>query len=155
LYHRRGTGESGLASAEKALALDPSLAEAHAAKGSALCFLGQYSLSLAAHEETLRLMPDSYEGQATFGPTCMQLGRFEDAIVHYERAAQLLETDYTCLSLVAACQLALGRTEAHKETARRSLVRTEKELAQHPDNTHAMVVFACDLADLGETERAR
>src|SRR5215475_761077 len=91
--HRRGQSkESGLAAAERALALDPGLAEAHATRGNVLMRLGRYDEALAAHEESLRLDPDSYDVRYYYARTCLQLGRHEAAIEHYERAAQLLET---------------------------------------------------------------
>ena len=156
LYQRsRGVGkETGLCAAETALSLDPTLAEAHAAKGEALCQLGRIPEALAAHEEALRLAPDSYDVRVSFGMTCMQIGRTEAAIEHFERAAQLLESDYMCLSLAGACYLALGRHAEHKSAAWRSLVRVDKEISLRPDNVHAIALGACDLVDLGEKERA-
>src|SRR5262249_35985770 len=53
--------DSGLSAAERALALDSSLAEAHAAKGRILAENGRFDEALAAHEESLRLEPDSFE----------------------------------------------------------------------------------------------
>src|SRR5215469_13015154 len=99
--------DSGLAAAEKALTLDTSLAEAHAARGRVLAANGLYEEALAAHEEALRLEPDSFDVRFTFGATCFQLGRHEAAIEHYERAAQLLETDFVSLRLATMSYVAL------------------------------------------------
>src|SRR5262245_39808994 len=104
----RGRSEdSGLSAAEKALALDPTLAEAHAARGRALAELGRYDEAIAAHEESLRLESDSFEVRVNFGLTCFYLGRYEDAVEHCERAAQLLEADYWALGIAAACYRSL------------------------------------------------
>src|SRR5262249_12011992 len=52
--HRRGKSEDGgLAAVNKALSLDPTLAEAHAIKGRHLAQIGCYDEALAAHEESL------------------------------------------------------------------------------------------------------
>jgi adenylate cyclase len=147
--------ESGLSAAEKALSLDPTLADAHAAKAQALHQLGRNVEAIAAHEESLRLDPDSYDVRVSFAFTCMRLGRCKEAIEHYERAAQLFEADYTCLSLAAQCHRELGRHEECKSVARRALMRVEKEIAVRPDNGHAMTIGAIVLANLGETERAK
>src|SRR5215468_5018858 len=93
LLHVRGrSDESGLSAAEKALSLDPTLAEAQAARGRVLAYLGRYDEAVAAHKESMRLEPDSYEVRHNFGLTCCFHGNYDDAIEHLERAAQLLET---------------------------------------------------------------
>jgi adenylate cyclase len=145
--------DSGLSAAEHALALDPSLAEAHVAKGRALYQLGRHAEAVAAHEESLRLEPDSYEVRAHFGLTCMYSGRYEAAIEHFERAAQLLDADYICLGLAAACYHKLGRDDECRSALRRNLVQVEKEIALKPDNAFALTEGAIDLAYLGEKER--
>jgi adenylate cyclase len=147
--------ESGLSAAEKALSLDPTLADGHAAKAQALHQLGRNIEAIATHEESLRLEPDSYDVRVSFAFTCMRLGRCKEAIEHYERAAQLLEADYTCLSMAAQCHRELGRHEECKSVSRRALARVEKEIAVRPDNGHAMSIGAIVLAELGETERAK
>jgi adenylate cyclase len=155
LLIRGASEESGLSAAERALSLDPTLAEAYAAKGLALTQLGESALAIAAHEKSLRLAADSYDVRAYFAQTNMQLGNYEAAIEHYERAAQLLEADYACISLSAACHRALGHHEECTSTARRALVRIEREIALRPDNLHAMVMGAIELGYLGEMERAK
>jgi len=153
MYTKGRSKESGLLAAEHALSLDPNLAEAHAAKGRALCQLGHYAEAIAAHDESLRLEPDSYDVQVNFALTCMYLGRFEAAIEHYERVAQLLDTDYASLTMAAGCNRALGRHDESKSAARRALIRIEKEIALRADNAYALVLGAMSFAYLEEKER--
>jgi adenylate cyclase len=155
LYMWGKSDESGLSAAEKALSLDPTLADAHAAKAQALHQLGRNVEAIATHEESLRREPDSYDVRVSFAATCMRLGRFKEAIEHFERAAQLLEVDYICLWLVAACHRELGWNEECQSVTRRALARIEKEIAVRPDNGHAVTIGAIALAYLGETERAK
>ena len=155
LYFWGTSDESGLSAAEKALSLDPTLAEAHAARAQALHQLGRNVEAVATHEESMRLEPDSYDVRVSFALTCMRLGRSKEAIEHYERAAQLLEADYVCLVMAAACHRELGRHEECGSVARRALARIEKEIAVRPDNAHAMTLGAIALAYLGQTERAK
>src|SRR5262249_11853888 len=132
--------------------------EAHAAKGRALCQLGRYDEATAAHEESLRLEPDSYDAQSNFGLTCMYLGHLDEATRYFERAAEATErgqSDYSCLSLAASCYRALGRYDQSRSASRRAVARVEKEIALRPDNSHALVLGAIDLASLGEKERAK
>jgi adenylate cyclase len=155
LFMLGASEEAGLAAAEKALSLDPTLAEAHAAKGYALNQLGESALAMAAHEESMRLAPDSYVVRSCFAHTNMVLGNFEAAIEHYERAAQLLETDYFCITLAANCYFALGRHEECTTVSRRALARIEREIALRPDNLDAMIFGTGALGFLGQMERAK
>jgi adenylate cyclase len=147
--------ESGLVAAERALALDPGLAEAHAANGYVLMKLGRYDEALAAHVESLRLEPDSRDVRFSFGMTCFQLGRYEEAIEHYERTAQLAETDFHALFNLTMCYEALGWRERLESAARRSFGRIEQEVVAHPDSPMALALGAIMLGQLGETERAK
>jgi len=155
LHERGRSQESGLVAAEKALALDPSLAEAHAAKGRALAQNGRLEDALAAHGESLRLEPDSYDVRYNFARTCFRLGRHEAAIEHYERAAQLVETDIDALALVVMSYEALGRHEECISATRRALERIEREIAARPENAHALTLGVVQLARLGEKDRAK
>jgi len=155
LYVRGRSRDSGLSAAEKALSLDPTLAEAHAAKGRALAELGRYEEAVAAHEISLKLNPDSFDVRYYFGRTCHQIGRHEAAIEHLERAAQLLETDYSPLGLVSQSYEMLGRKDEATHTVRRAFALIESEIAERPDNVHAIVQGAWALAYLGERKRAQ
>jgi adenylate cyclase len=155
LYLRGRSQDSGLAAAEKALALDPSLGEAYAAKGRALAEIGRYEEAMAAHEKSLRLEPGSFDVQYSAGRTCYQFSRHEDAVEHFERAAQILETDYFSPVLAGQAYEILGRTEEAARAMRHGLERIETEIANRPDNVHAIVQGACALAFLGEWERAK
>ncbi|CAN7752725.1 adenylate/guanylate cyclase domain-containing protein [Mesorhizobium sp. LjNodule214] len=156
ILHTSGKSEeTGLSAAEKALALDSTLAEAHAAKGRALAELGRLNEALAAHEESLRLEPDSNDVRHSFGRTCSWLGRHEDAVTHFERAAQLLDTDYASPGFLSQSYKSLGRNEEAKSSARWELERIEREISLRPDNANAMMRGAVALGYLGETERAK
>ena len=81
-YKQGKSEESGLPAAEKALSIDPTLANAYAAKGRVLAELGRYDDALAAHAESLRLEPDSYDVRYHFGITCLVFGWHDQAIEH-------------------------------------------------------------------------
>jgi TolB-like protein/DNA-binding SARP family transcriptional activator len=155
LYIRGRSTDSGLSAAEKAISIDPNLAEAHAAMGRALAELGRDNEALAAHEVSVRLDPDSFDVQYYFGRTCLQFGHHEAAIQHLERAVQLEPTDYFPLSLASQSYELLGRKDEATHTVRRALELIEREIAHRPDNVHAIVQGAWALGYLGESEHAR
>jgi adenylate cyclase len=57
--------------------------------------------------------------------------------------------------MLLTCYTALKNSEAAKRVARLTLSRTEKTLAQDPNNGTAMAYGAICLAALGESERAK
>src|SRR5262249_6237271 len=148
-------GDSGLAAADKALALDATLPEAHAARARVLADLGRFDEAIAAHEESLRLEPDSPEARFNYGRTCFLLGRHEDAVEHFERSAALSETSFGSLSFMAQIYQTLGRDADARNAARRALERIEREIQAHPDNALAMSFGVGLLVLLGQKERAR
>jgi adenylate cyclase len=154
-YRRGKVEESGLAAAEKALSIDPTLGEPYAAKGRVLAELGRYDEAFAAHETSLRLEPDSFDVRYHFGLTCLLSLRHEPAIEHFERAAQLLETDYSSLNLVAMSYEALGRHDEAAGAMGRALERIQKEIEVRPDNADLIIHGAISLAYLGEKEAAK
>ena len=100
--------ESGLAAAEKALELDPTLALAHVARGRILSDLGRYDEAVGEHKEALRLDPDSYEAAFNFGLTCKHFGNYEAAVEHFEHATRLAADDYGAWGNLAQVYEAVG-----------------------------------------------
>jgi adenylate cyclase len=148
-------GDDGLATAERALSLDENLAEAHAAKADVLTFKAEYDEALAEIEKALRLDPESYEVNRAAGRLFYSMRRIEDAIRHLEKAAALMETDYWAAGMISPCYKAIGDKEGARRAAQRALVRTEKLVAQDPNNGSAMGFAIGALATLGEDARAK
>ncbi|PAP93252.1 adenylate/guanylate cyclase domain-containing protein [Mesorhizobium wenxiniae] len=154
LNHSGRTSDSGFEAAQKALSVDPTLAEAHAAMGRIMAEEGKFEEALAAHRESLRLEPESFDVHHNFGTTYLELGRYEEAVGHFEEAARLLESDHTSLNLLALSLKSLGRNEESATATYRALERIEREVAARPDNANALAHGALALARLGEKERA-
>ena len=155
LYGLSGSTEHGLQAAERALALNPDLAEALAAKAFVLAGLGRFDEAFELHERSLQLAPNSYDVRFLYGRTCFQTGRHADAIVHWERAAELSEADLAATSHVAMCYRATGQHEKVLDTARRTLVRAERVLSENSSDSYALISGVNALAKLGEAERTR
>jgi len=154
LHEMLALEDNGLTAAERALALSPKLAAAHAAKGRALAGMARYDEAIAFHTEALRLNPDSFDAHYLYGRTCTMLGQAEPAIRHLERASALLDSDYHALALTQQNYRQMGRHKEAIDAGRRAMERIEKALARRPDDTTALILGAANLAGLGETERA-
>ena len=148
-------GDGGLAAAERAISLDPNLAEAHAAKARVLSADARYDEAYGEIEAALRLDPESYEVNHAAATWCYVTRRFREAIPFYEKAAAAMETDFSAAGMLVSCYKALGEAENARLAAHRLLVRTEKIVAMEPDNGSAMGQLVSALAQLGQTERAK
>ncbi len=150
-----GIGETGWEAALRALALEPDLAEAHAAKGRVLADDGKLDEAWAELELALRLDPDAYEVNAAAARSLLMMHRWDEAIACLEGAATAIESDFWALGMCLAAHRAKGDSEAAKATARRNLVRIEKAIVAEPDHSLAMGWGVSALLAMGEVERAK
>jgi adenylate cyclase len=156
LYRMHGrTGDGGQAALDRALALNPDLAEARAIKAKMLSDAGRQEEAAVEIAAALRLDPESFEVNLRAGTVSYGLGRLEDAVRHYEKAAALIETDLSASFRLISCYTALGDGENARRAAGAALERAEKAVAQDRSNGFAMGVGVTALAALGETERAK
>jgi adenylate cyclase len=135
--------EEIIANCERALTLEPELADAHAAKGLALYTAGRHGEADTVLSEAVRL-----------GPNCRAQGRFAQAAAMFEQAADLQPDDFRSLGLAVNAYRSLGQREKMLSVARRCLERVEAEIAVHPDNAGALALGAVALVELGDRRRA-
>ncbi len=148
--------EDALGSAERALALDPDLPEAHCIKARYLADEeGKPEDAIRQIEIALRLGPDSWEANKEAGRLLYRQGKMRECAVYFEKATALMETDYHASSLLKTCYHALGDMEGLRRSARTALDRIEKVVAQDPSNGAALGMGASALAALGESDRAK
>lgn len=131
------------------------LAEAQCVKARYLAEQGKHDDAAAAIAIALRLDPESWEVNKEAGRLVFRQGRIADAVPFFEKATALMETDYHDSGLLAVCYTALGDREAARRTARITVRRAEKALAQDQSNGAALGHGAYALACLGEAERAK
>jgi adenylate cyclase len=147
--------DDGLVPAERALALDANLAEAHAVKARILSQHGRHDEAAVEIDVALRLDPESYEVNRAAAYLRFRQKRLAEAIRYYEKSMALMESDLNSGSMLLTCYTAVGNLHAARRVARITLARTEKTLAQDPSNGAAMAYGAISLGTLGETERAK
>ncbi|HEX8013384.1 MAG TPA: adenylate/guanylate cyclase domain-containing protein [Casimicrobiaceae bacterium] len=148
-------GDTGWDAAERALALAPDLAEAHAAKGRVLGDAGRYDESLVEHTIALSLDPDAYEVNAAAARCFIAMRRYSEAIRCLEKAAAAIETDFWALGMSISCHEALCDNERMLDAARRTLERVEKAIVAEPDHGVALSFGVTALAVLREVDRAK
>src|SRR5690348_1361323 len=149
------SSDDGLASAERALALDAKLPEAHAVKAKILAEHGRHDEAAGEINIALRLNPESYEVNRAAAYLRFRQQRLDDAIRYYEKSMLLMDTDLNSGSMLLTCYKAVGNSPAGLRVARITLARVEKMLSQDPNNATAMGYGALALGALGEHERAK
>ena len=155
LHFASGRPDDGLEAAERALAIDPDLAEAHAVRARHLYRLGRGDEASAEIEIALRLDPESYEVNQSAGLLALRERRFTQAVGYYEKATALVETSFSDPAILVSCYKALGDAEGARRSARVTLARVETALAWDQSNGSALGFGVGALAALGEAERAR
>ena len=147
--------DDGLLAAERALALDANLAEAHAAKARILADYHRHDEASAEIDIALGLDAESYEVNRSAGYLSYRQHRLEDAIRYFEKATTLMETDINAPAMLLSCYRAVGDSDGRLRAARIALARSEKVLAQDPNNGTVIGYSAYALGALGEVERAK
>ena len=147
--------EEIFAVAEKALALDPNLAEAHAAHGDALAVSNRSSEARIAFERALQLDPNSYEANFSYGRFCFRSNDHERGALLYKRALELQPEEAEPSLMLGLILKSLGRDKEANEYSALGLKRAEAQLRQYPESSRPAQLGACVLAAMGEVERAK
>ena len=147
--------DDGMTAAERALALDPDLAEAHAVKAYILLMKDDTDAAALEIDIALKLDPESYEANRSAGRLSYLSHHYETAIDRYEKAVSLMEADLNSAGMLIACYNVLGNDAGARRSAEFALHRAEAILARDQNNSSALVYSAYALASLGEGERAK
>jgi adenylate cyclase len=147
--------DGGQGALDRALALDPDLAEARSLKAVVLSEAGRQEAAAAEIAVALRLDPESWEVNFRAGLISYRQGRLAEAVPYFEKATALVETSLNAPQMLVSCYTALGDGENTRRIARIALERAEKSVAADRSNGRAMGVGVQALAALGQTERAK
>jgi adenylate cyclase len=150
-----GTDVDPAPAAERALAINPNLAEAHCVKAQMFEEQGQNEKATAEIETAVRLDPDSWEVNREAARLAFRQARIEDAIPFFEKAAALAEFDWHNAAMLIGCYRVVGDVAQMRKAAQRAVDRTEKAIARDPSNATVLASGASALADIGENQRAK
>jgi adenylate cyclase len=147
--------DDGYAAAHTALAIDPSIAEAHCAMARRLEEQGRTDEALAELEKGLSLNPESWVLNKAIANFFIYRGKLAEGARHFEQAASVMDSDYHAWGMLMSCYLGLGDEVRGKQAAETALEQVERVLAQDPSNGAAISFGVSALAALGELDRAR
>ena len=146
--------DDGSAAAQRALALDPNIAEAHLPQAWRLAEQGRHDEANAELEIALELAPDSWEVNKEAARLHYRQRRLEEAARYLEKATQVMEADYHGLGMLFAYYYSKGDIGLAQKTAVRAVEQCEKALSRDPDNGAALAFGAMSHASLGNLDRA-
>ena len=145
-----------LANADKALALDPLLAEAHAARADSMSFMDGHDPAevVAGFEQALSLDPNSHDVNFLYARYCTRTAQFERAAPLYIRALEVQPDDYTSPSMLENILIPLGRHHEVKLYGEMAIKRAQEAMRQHPEWSRPAQLAAAVAAGLGRREDA-
>ena len=148
-------GDDGMVEAQRALSLDPGIAEAHCVIARNLFEGGRFEEANKEIDVALSLDPDSWEVNRESARIFYRQGRMTEAARHFQKAVDAIETDYHAWGMLASASQALGDQAGVKRAAEKMVSQSERVLAEDPGNAAALGIGAGGLAILGKVERAR
>ncbi len=148
LWYQLGLAAHDASAFEKALALDPGIADAHNALGELLAESGDVKRAESEFREALRIEPDMPAAQANLGHALAARGNLPEAAWYFERAVRRSPNDADARVNFAATLTALNRPDD-------ALREIQAALKLRPNFGLAHLNAAAILAARGDTAGAR
>lgn len=140
---------------QKALDLDPTLAEARAAFGWALEVAGDRRGAAREFRTAIQLEPTSYEAHENLGSLLLHGGEAEAAAEHLKRAFELSELELYSPMMLSVAYTMIGDGDALTHLAREALKTAEQRMLLNHDDVQAIYVGAMMLHHLGKATLAK
>jgi tetratricopeptide (TPR) repeat protein len=148
--------EKGLAACERALALDPQLPEALAARGRMYYAQQMLNEAIEYSRRAIEKKPDCEGAFWTLGQACFVSDRWEEGAAVAEQAIQASGDDYNTYIPFFNILMRLERKEEASRVRDRQLVAMELHLERVPEDVRARILLAAIYASLGrEAESVR
>jgi adenylate cyclase len=141
--------------AEKALALDPRMAEPHCVRARGFAEQGRETEADAALNTALELDRQSWEANREAAHLLFRRGRVREALPLFEKALSAMRTEHDSATMLMACCAAIGNSVGLRNAALAAVGRAEHLIISDPANGSAFASGAYGFAVLGEEERAR
>lgn len=147
--------QDGVTEAERALSLDPGIAEAHCVIARNRFESGQVAEADREIDVALSLDPESWEANREAARIFYRQRRMEEAARYFQKAVDIMETDFHAWGMLASAYQALGDQTGVKRAAENMVSQSERVLSEDPSNAAALGIGAGGLAILGQVERAK
>ena len=146
--------QQALKDSEKALGLDPDLAEAHAAHGLAVSLNRKYEEAEKEFTRAIEINPGLFEAYYFYASTCFLEGKFDRAIDLYKEAGRVNPADYQAPAYLAFIYQMTGQQDKMTPVLAEALHKIEQRLALNPDDSRAIYLGAGVHARMGDRDKA-
>ena len=140
--------------ADKALELEPDLAEAHLAKAMAYSCVRDYVTSNSEFEKAMKLDPKLFEVPYYWGRNLHWQGRADDALRIMRIALSLRPESFDVALMIAMVYTGLGRKAEAEASLRYAIKLVEDRLELNPDDSRAWSLGASAYAAAHDREHA-
>ena len=147
--------DDGFAAAHSAIAIDPTIAEAHLPMVKRAQQRGNLEEAAREMQAAIRLGPESWEVNKEAGRYYLLQRDVPAATCHFEKAVELVEGDFHAWAMLSTCYMALGDRAKLRGAAKMMVSESQRAVAQDPSNGAALGILAGGYALLGEVERTR
>jgi TolB-like protein/Tfp pilus assembly protein PilF len=146
--------DQALIASQKALELDPELAEAHVSRGLAISQNMQYEEAEKEFETAIRLNPKLFDAYYLYGRTLKVQGKHKEAARLFEQASQVRPEDYQTPSFLVTAYEDLNLEKKAVEANLRAVEVFKKHLELNPDDSRALNLGAFSLLKAGDKKMA-
>jgi len=147
IAHQMGDSAAAVDHIGKAVAVEPSYAEAHGNLGLALQALGRTDDAVASYRRALAINPDFFEVHYNLGNALQELGRFDEAITSYGKAIAINGEN-------AGAHFNLGNALMESGRLDDAVASYDKAIAIRPDHAPAHGNRGLALQELGRLDDA-
>ena len=145
--------DDGIAAADRALSLDPNIAEAYCVRARHAYERGEFDQADEALHSALDLEPESWEVNREAARIFYFERRFAEAARHYEKAVEIDDSDYHSWNMLCSVYPALGDEAKSTHAAEMAVAAAERALAHDPTNGSALSTVVTGLGILKQRQR--
>ena len=146
--------QQAMEASEKALELDPELAEAHASRGLALSLSKKYDEATEEFETATRLNPKLYEAYYFYGRACLAQGAYDRAVTLFDQAAEVRPEDYQAPHFKCQALEGLGVSDEEITNANRKALELIKQHVEgNPEDLRALCLGATAFVRDGQVDK--
>jgi serine/threonine protein kinase/Flp pilus assembly protein TadD len=144
----------GVEACERALELDPQLAEALAARAMLYDADRKFDQAVRYARRALAIKPDCDGAYNTLGRSLFRSDQLEEAAAIADRAVEVSGNDYNVHLPYALVFERLGRHEKAHELRKQQTMVLQEQLRQVPEDARAWILLSNNHAMFGDTETA-
>jgi Tfp pilus assembly protein PilF len=146
--------DQALMASQKALELDPELAEAHVSRGLAISQSMEYEEAEKEFETAIRLNPKLFDAYYQYGRTLRVQGKHKQAARLFEQASQVRPEDYQAPTFLVAAYEDLNLEREAMDANIRAVEVFKKHLELNPDDSRALILGAYAILKSGDKKTA-